>query len=47
MDSIEGVIKSPVAADADEVPEVSITDYIFEKLKDLNLLNCDKPWMVR
>jgi len=42
----QGIIKSPVTANPKDVPEISITDYIFDKLKSKNLTESSKPWMV-
>jgi hypothetical protein len=42
----QGIIKSPIASNPKAVPEISITDYIFENLKSKNLTSSNKPWMV-
>lgn len=41
-----GINKSPITANPNDVPEISITDYIFANLKTKNLTTSNKPWMV-
>ncbi|XP_059484665.1 uncharacterized protein LOC132202040 [Neocloeon triangulifer] len=42
----EKIFISPLAADPSEVPEISITDYLFESLKKNDRLNSEKPWVI-
>ncbi|CAB3365594.1 Hypothetical predicted protein [Cloeon dipterum] len=42
----DGIFVSPVEGNENDIPNISISDYLLDKIKSHNLTDSDKPWVI-